>query len=60
MPRRRLSLIVRPTRNAERAIGSDRNRSIMPVCRSLAMPTPDPIDENTIVWTSTAGTTKSL
>src|SRR5512142_1269065 len=31
---------VRPVRTAERAIGSDRNRSISPLCRSSASPTP--------------------
>ena len=40
-PSRKLSLAVRPTRKAERAIGSTRNRSIIPDCRSYAMPTPD-------------------
>ena len=33
-PSRRLSESVRPTRNAERAMGNDRNRSIIPDCRS--------------------------
>ena len=59
-PRRELSLTVRPTRKAERAIGSERKRSIIPVCMSVAMPTPLPIAANTMVCTRTAGTTKSL
>ena len=34
IPSRKLSLKVRPTRNAERAIGRERKRSIIPDCRS--------------------------
>ena len=34
------SLAVRPTSTAERDIGSDRNRSMMPFCMSSAMPAP--------------------
>ena len=34
------SLVVRPTSTAERDIGSDRNRSMMPFWMSSAMPAP--------------------
>ena len=34
------SAVVRPTSTADRAIGSDRNRSINPAWRSSARPTP--------------------
>ena len=34
------SAIVRPASTAERAIGSDRKRSINPRCKSSAIPTP--------------------
>ena len=54
------SLTVRPSRKPERATGSDRKRSIMPVCMSSAIPIPDWMPANTIVCTRTAGTTKSL
>ena len=54
------SLTVRPSRKPERATGSDRKRSIIPVCMSSAMPMPDWMPANTIVCTRTAGTTKSL
>ena len=49
-----------PEQEPERATGSDRKRSIMPVCMSSAIPMPDWMPANTIVCTRTAGTTKSL
>ena len=42
---------VRPASTAERAIGSDRKRSISPVDRSSASPTPVVVDANAVVCT---------
>ena len=49
---------VRPTSTAERAIGSDRNRSIRPLLRSSASPTPVVSAPNTIVCTKIPGIRK--
>ena len=46
---------MRPTSTAERAIGSERNRSIRPLLRSSASPTPVVSAPNTIVCTKIAG-----
>jgi hypothetical protein len=46
---------VRPTSTADRAIGKDRNRSIKPLFRSSARPTPVVSAPNTIVCTKTPG-----
>ena len=47
---RQTSLAVRPSRTAERDIGSDRKRSMMPFCMSSAMPAPVNVAPNTTVW----------
>ena len=44
-----------PASTAERAIGSDRNRSIRPLCRSSARPTPVWIAPNTTVCANMPG-----
>ena len=49
---------VRPTSTAERAIGSDRNRSTRPLLRSSASPTPVVSAPNTIVCTKIPGIRK--
>ena len=48
-----MSLVVRPTSTAERAIGNDRNRSMMPLVMSSASPTPVNVDPKITVWTKT-------
>ena len=45
------SAIVRPASTAERAMGSDRNRSMSPLFRSSARPMPVPADPNSAVCT---------
>src|SRR5215207_3944477 len=52
------SASVRPTSTAERAIGSDRNRSMSPLLRSSASPTPVVSEPNTIVCTKMPGIRK--
>ncbi|GAB3986721.1 hypothetical protein GCM10029978_102960 [Actinoallomurus acanthiterrae] len=49
------SATSRPTSTADRAIGSDRNRSISPLCRSSARPTEVPAVANAMVCTKIAG-----
>src|ERR671927_1998570 len=52
---RTVSLKVRPRSTAERAIGSDRNRSTIPDDRSWARPTPVWTSPNTMAWTKMPG-----
>src|SRR6266498_1188352 len=47
------SLVVRPTRTADRAIGSDRNRSMMPLVMSSASPAPVNVEPKITVWAKT-------
>jgi len=42
--------VVRPRTTAMRDIGSDRNRSMMPFCRSLAKPMTVNAELNATVW----------
>jgi len=49
----------RPTRTAERAIGNDRNRSMIPLCRSSASPMPVAMEPKATVWTKMPGIRKS-
>jgi hypothetical protein len=49
------SLIERPTRTAEDDIGSERNRSMIPLFRSAAIPTAVMIEPKTAVCTKTPG-----
>jgi hypothetical protein len=44
------SLVVRPTRTAERDIGSERNRSMTPFWMSSASPTPVSVAPKITVW----------
>jgi len=53
------SATVRPTSTADRAIGSDRNRSTRPFCRSSAMPVPVIVDPNTTVRATIPGSRNS-
>jgi hypothetical protein len=48
-----MSLAVRPTRTAERAIGSDRKRSMMPLVMSSARPAPVNVEPKTTVCANT-------
>jgi hypothetical protein len=50
---------VRPVSSAERAIGSDRNRSIRPFFRSSARPSAVTNPPNAIDWTMIPGIRKS-
>ena len=45
-----MSLAVRPTRTADRDIGRDRNRSMMPFCMSSASPAPVKVAPKITVW----------
>ncbi len=45
------SAIVRPASTAPRAMGRERNRSMMPPCRSADMATVVVAHENATVWT---------
>ncbi len=54
-----MSAAVRPASTAERAIGSERNRSMMPFCRSSARPTPVCVDAKIAVCTKMPGIRKS-
>src|SRR5215203_878894 len=49
---------VRPTSTAERAIGSERNRSMRPLLKSSARPTPVVSEPNTMVCTKIPGIRK--
>ena len=49
------SATVRPPRTAMRAIGSARNRSMRPFCRSSASPIAVPIAPKSVVWTRIPG-----
>ena len=49
------SAVVRPTSTAERAIGSERNRSMRPVCMSSASPMAVDTAPNITVWTKMPG-----
>ena len=57
---RTLSPRVRPASTAERAMGRERNRSIMPLERSSASPTPVWVEPNTTVCTKMPGIRKSM
>ena len=46
-----ISAITWPSTNAARLMGSDRNRSTMPSCMSVAIETPGPIIPKASVWT---------
>ena len=54
-----MSAKVRPASTAERAIGSERNRSIRPLLRSSASPSAVTKPPNAIVWTMIPGIRKS-
>src|ERR687898_2716682 len=56
---RNRSAEVRPARTAERAMGSDRNRSSRPLFRSVAKPTAVAIAPKTVICTNTPGSRKS-
>ena len=47
--------MVRPVSTAERAIGSERNRSSKPLCTSVASPIAVAMAPNTDVWTKIPG-----
>ncbi len=49
------SATVRPDRTAERAIGSERKRSMMPLLMSSHMPTAVVAAANEMVWQKTPG-----
>ena len=49
------SASVRPASTADRAMGSERNRSIRPLCRSSASPMPVAMAPNTAVCTKMPG-----
>lgn len=53
------SAVVRPTSTADLAIGSDRNRSIRPVCMSVARPIAVFMAPKTAVCTKIPGIRKS-
>jgi isocitrate dehydrogenase (NAD+) len=53
------SEMVRPASTADRAMGSDRNRSIIPPARSSASPIPVWVEPNTVVCTKIPGIRKS-
>ena len=48
-----MSLPVRPTSTAERDIGNDRNRSMMPFVMSSASPAPVNVEPKITVWAKT-------
>ena len=54
-----MSATVRPTSTADRAIGSDRNRSIRPFCRSSARLEPVMVLPKITVWTKMPGSRNS-
>jgi len=49
------SATVRPAKTAERAMGSDLNRSMMPLLMSWDRPTAVDVAPNTTVWTMMPG-----
>ncbi len=49
---------VRPASTATRAIGSDRNRSMLPLARSSARPAAVPAPPNSANWASSPGTSQ--
>ena len=49
------SAVVRPVRTAERAIGSERNRSTMPLLMSSHMPMAVVAAANAMVWAKMPG-----
>jgi hypothetical protein len=53
------SATVRPMSTAERDIGSDRNRSISPFCRSSARLAPVVVLPKTTVWAKMPGSRNS-
>jgi hypothetical protein len=55
--RRTASARMRPPSTAERAMGRDRKRSMMPLATSSLSPVPVSAVENTTVWTMMPGTT---
>jgi hypothetical protein len=60
MTLRMRSVSDRPVRTAERAMGRLRNRSIIPLLRSSAMPMAEVIAPTRAVIRKIAGTTKSV
>jgi hypothetical protein len=48
-----MSLAVRPARTADRAMGSDRNRSMIPLVMSSARPAPVNVEPKITVWAKT-------
>ena len=54
------SALVRPTSTADLAIGSDRNRSISPFCRSSARLAPVMVLPKTTVWVKMPAIRNSL
>ena len=52
------SAAVRPASTADRAIGSERKRSITPPCRSVAIPIAVVTDPNATVWMKMPGIRK--
>ena len=55
-----MSLPVLPTTTAERDIGSERKRSMIPFCMSSASPTPVKVEPKTTVWARIPAIRKSL
>ena len=55
-----MSARVRPASTAERAIGSERKRSIRPLFRSSARPSAVTKPPKAIVWTKIPGIRKSM
>jgi len=56
---RQRSARVRPASTAERAMGNDRNRSMRPLWRSSARPTPVDTAPKQTVWTKMPGMRKA-
>ena len=57
---RTVSEMVRPASTAERAMGRERKRSMIPLVMSSARPTPVWVEPNTTVWTTIPGIRKSM
>ncbi len=54
------SLVVLPTSTAERAMGNERNRSMIPFWMSVASPEPVMVAPNTTVWAKIPAMRNSL
>ena len=52
--------MVRPSSTADGYIGSERSRSMKPLLRSSAIPSPVKIEPNTTVWAKIPGITNCL